>query len=179
LDAQPITIVMTRRVRREDLGAFERAVCAWVPRALEFPGHLGALRVRPSAEGDEHGVVLRFRSREDWDAFRRWEPYRAFLDGIAPMLVDAPRVTEAHGLESWMESGGNGHPIRWRMALVTFIAVNALVFGAMRLVAWVGPEWPSWIGFLVTNGIVVSMLAWVVMPVATRWLRVWLVGGTS
>jgi uncharacterized protein len=177
MDAQPITIVITRRVRPDSLDAFERAVHAWVPRAVEFPGHLGALLVRPPAGGDEYGVVLRFRAAPDWEGFRQWAPYREFLSGIAPMLIDDPRIDVAHGLEAWMETGRHGQPIRWRMAVVTFVAVNALVYGAMQLVSLVGPDWPFWLGFLVTNGIVVVSLAWVVMPLATRWLRVWLVGG--
>lgn len=179
MDTRALSIVITRRVKPESLDVFERAVHAWVPRAMEFPGHLGALLVRPPTGGDEYGVVLRLRSQRDWESFRRWKPYVEFLEQIRPILMDDPRVEVAHGLEAWMDTGRFGQPIRWRMALITFVAVNLLVLAAMRLVSLIGPDWPFLLGFLVTNGIVVVSLAWVVMPLATRWLRGWLIGGPS
>jgi antibiotic biosynthesis monooxygenase (ABM) superfamily enzyme len=93
--------------------------------------------------------------------------------------MDDPRVEVAQGLEVWMDTGRFGQPIRWRMALITFVAVNVLVFASMQFVALIGPGWPFWPGFLLTNAIVVVSLAWVVMPLATRWLRGWLIGGES
>jgi hypothetical protein len=173
------TIVITRRVRPGAVDSFEDSVRAWIPRALSFPGHAGVLVVRPAGEGDEYGVVLRFREEQDWAAFQRWPEYTAFLERIRPMLLTDPNVRVSAGLEAWIDAGSAGRPVRWRMALVTFVAVNVLVYAAMQAVRLIGPNWPFWPAFILTNALVVAGLAWVVMPLLTRWLHGWLIGGRA
>jgi uncharacterized protein len=173
----PVAIAIIRSVRPDQVRAFEAALHEWIPRSLEFPGHAGVLIVRPPEGGHEYGAFLRFLNADAWARFQHWPDYLAFIERIRPMLAHDPSTSVTQGLESWVDAGKPNQPIRWRMALVTFVAVNVLVYASMKLVAAVGPGWPFWVGFLVTNAIVVVSLAWVVMPLATRWLRTWLEGG--
>jgi uncharacterized protein len=173
----PVAIAIIRSIRPDQVEAFEAALRAWIPRSLEFPGHAGVLIVRPPEGGHEYGAFLRFTDAKAWAGFQQWPEYRAFVERIEPMLAAQASTRVTHGLETWVDAGTPGQPVRWRLAMVTFVAVNVLVYGSMNLVSVIGPGWPFWVGFLVTNAIVVVSLAWVVMPLVTRWLRRWLEGG--
>src|SRR4051812_31724778 len=125
----PVTVVVSRVVRAGHEEAFERAVRAWIPTAVAFPGHEGVLMLRPPPGGREYGAVLRFHSPEAWEAFRDAPEYRAFLDGLRDYLEGEPRVETASGLEAWAAPGGATLvrvPSRWEAAVLTWVGVNLL-----------------------------------------------------
>ncbi|MDB5335386.1 MAG: hypothetical protein JWN70_1005 [Planctomycetaceae bacterium] len=170
-----VTIVITRSVRPGCEAAFERAVRDWIPRAVEFPGHQGALMLQPHAAGREYGAVLRFRSLELWRAFQNSPEYQDFLDQIRPLLEVEPHVETVTGLEAWFRwTGGKPPPPRWKMAIVTWVGV-CLAVGTLGLT--LGPfltGW-SWFGRLLTmNAAVVASLTWIVMPPLVRVTQGWL-----
>src|SRR3954452_22105766 len=97
---EPITVIITRLVRVGSESAFEDAVKAFIPTALAFPGHLGVHMLRPAPGGREYGAVLKFRSRQDWDAFLRSPEYASFLAEIQAHLEGLQQVETFSGLES-------------------------------------------------------------------------------
>jgi antibiotic biosynthesis monooxygenase (ABM) superfamily enzyme len=163
-------ILILRRVRPGFEAEFAAAVRAWIPRAIGEPGYLGVFLLEPGPGSDEHGALLRFRTPQDWESFCAWPEYQGFLEDIRPMLVEEPRVRRLHGLEAWF----SGEPARWKMAVLTWVGVNGMVWAAGSGVGAVGPEWPFWASFLLVNAIVVAGLTWVVMPVLTRLAGAWL-----
>lgn len=169
-----VNILITRRVRPEARAEFERAVRDWIPQAVQFPGHLGVFMLKPGSASDEYGALLRFQSRADWHAFEEWPPYRRFLADIRPMLAAEPKAQPLHGLEAWFTPTDRPGPPRWKMALLTWVGVNAMVLAARALMGSIAGAWPAAALFLTTNTIVVVMLTWVVMPRLTRWARPWL-----
>ncbi len=177
---ESITIVITRRIRPGREKAFERAVQDWIPRAIAFPGHLGAFLLHPhasadSSQGREYGAVLRFRSMDQWNAFRVLPEYREFLDSIRPYLMDEPSVEAATGLEAWFRwTGTTLPPPRWKMAIVTWIGV-CLTVGVLGALLGAGmSEWPWLARLLVMNAAVVIVLTWGVMPWLTKLTHGWL-----
>src|SRR5204863_3021460 len=96
----PITVIITRLVRAGSESAFEDAVKAFIPKALAFPGHLGVHMLRPPPGEREYGAVLKFRSQEDWDAFRTSAEYLAFLGLIGSFLEGPQQEDTLCGLES-------------------------------------------------------------------------------
>jgi antibiotic biosynthesis monooxygenase (ABM) superfamily enzyme len=175
MNGESVTIVIARTVRRGCEEAFERAVREWVPRAVEFPGHQGALILQPHPGGREYGAVLRFQSLELWRAFQESPEYQSFLDKIRPYLEEPPRVDAVTGMEAWFRwSGAALPPPRWKMALVTWVGV-CLTVGVLG--ALLGPSMSGWSWFarlLAMNAAVVAVLTWVVMPPLTWFARVWL-----
>lgn len=180
MNDESITIVITRRVRPGREKAFERAVQDWIPRAVTFPGHLGAFLLHPhptadSPRGREYGAVLRFRSMSLWKAFEESLEYREFLESIRPDQVDAPRVEAATGLEAWFRwTGTTQPPPRWKMAIVTWVGV-CLTVGVLGILLGPGMSgWPPVARLLVMNAAVVVVLTWGVMPLLTRLTHRWL-----
>ena len=177
MNGQPVSIVITRKVRPGHEADFEQAVREWIPRAIEFPGHEGVLMLHPHAAGREYGAVLRFHSLESWTAFENSDEYKDFLGRIRPFLEADANVDAVTGLEAWFRwTGGSSPPPRWKMALVTWVGV-CLAVGILGAV--IGPGMASWSWLprlLVMNAAVVAALTWGVMPVLTRQFRGWLQG---
>jgi antibiotic biosynthesis monooxygenase (ABM) superfamily enzyme len=170
--AEPVDILILRRVKPEQAAAFQRALRAWVPASVEHPGHLGVFLVEPGPGTCEHGALLRFRTREDWEAFCNWPPYQRFLAEIRPMLEEEPRIEPLHGFEAFFR--GAAPPPRWKMAVLTWIGVCGMVWLMSTGLGAVNGGWPRWVSFLATNALVVAGLAWVVMPALTSLAALWL-----
>lgn len=174
---EPVTIVITRTVRYGNEAAFEEAVKAWMPKSLAYPGHLGVHMLRPMPGSREYGAVLKFRSREEWQAFQHSPEYQQFMETIRPLLESEPQIETASGLESWFTPLGEHVvrvPPRWKMALVTWIGVCLTVYLVTFLFTPVTGQWPWFLGFITINAGVVAGLTWIVMPVLNRLFNSWL-----
>lgn len=176
--AEPVSVIISRKVREGSEAAFEATVKDWIPKATAFPGHMGVFMLRPPPGGREYGALLKFRSQADWEAFQRWPDYLHWLADIQPLLESSPEVESLSGLEGWFTPLGaqvTRVPPRWKQAVVTWLGVCAmglvLTFGYAPLAA----ELPWVVGFLVGNAIAVAGLTWVVMPALSRLFRPWLV----
>jgi antibiotic biosynthesis monooxygenase (ABM) superfamily enzyme len=174
---EAVTVIITRVVRAGSEAAFENALRAFIPKSIAFPGHLGVHMLRPPPGGHEYGAVVKFRSRQDWEAFLRSPEYAAFLRGIEAYLEGPQQVETLCGLESWFTPLGarmTQVPPRWKMAFVTYIGVCLMVYAVSLALSWPGVEWPAWLRFFLGNALVVVGLAWAVMPVLNRVCRPWL-----
>src|SRR3954451_8078426 len=98
---EPLTVIVSRMVRPGCESAFEDAVKAFIPKALAFPGHLGVHMLRPSPGERTYGAVLKFRSEQDWTAFRQSPEYLLFLAEIEPFVEGPQQEDTLCGLESW------------------------------------------------------------------------------
>lgn len=174
MHSEGINILILRAVRPEHCDAFEAAVRAWIPTAVDFPGHQGVFMLTPPPGSHEYGALLRFRDEPSWHAFSVWEPYRVFLDTIRPMLLHDPKTESLHGMESWFRPHASPPPPRWKMAVVTYVGVVGMVWVASQLVGMAWSDAPGWMAYLLINATVVAGLTWAVMPALTRLMGGWL-----
>ena len=173
----PLTVQISRTVRPGRESEFEKRVRAFVPIALEFPGHLGVQVVKPApGAGREYLVIIRFANRALWERFLASEAYTDFREEIEPLLEKPSEVREMCGLESWFTLPGEplGPLPKWKMALVTLLGVypTSLLLGAT-----VAPrlrDLPMWLSGLVMAASIVVALTWLVMPLVTRLFHRWL-----
>ena len=154
--AQPVTVTVARRVapgREED---FERWYDGIIGAASRFPGFLGAGVLRPTGVGQEWHVAYRFA---DDAALHRWEvsPERGSWLRRAEDFAQETGQRRVSGLETWFAVPGRTAPAppRWKMAVVTLLAIIPLVLVM----------------------ILTSLMTWVVMPRVTRVFRRFLYGG--
>ncbi len=178
LPTEPVTVVVTRRVRAGMDAAYE----AWLGRLLAdakgLPGYLGASVQRPAATGPrEYTSVFRFATLADLQAFERSELRRRALAEVLP-LVEADAVWQRYtGLELWFAPPPGTvvpQPSRPRMALVLIGVVYLLVLSIGAGVTRILGAWPYAARLLVTIAIEVCLLTWVVMPWLTRRLARWI-----
>ena len=176
---QPVTVNIVRTVRPGEEEKFEALVRNFIPRALTFPGHMGVHVVKPAARTSrDYHVVIRFATGEQWQRFHAWPEYVEFRATIEPLLEREPCVQAMTGLESWFtvsDVPGGLRPLpRWKMALVTLLAVYPVSLAMTLFIRpWV-EHWPIWLQSLLFASGMVAILTWVVMPQLTRLLAPWL-----
>lgn len=175
--AAPVTVIFRRRVRPGQVAAFEAWVAGICQAARAFPGHRGADIIRPAAAGArEYAIIFRF---DDYARATAWEASaeRAhWVAQVADLTEGEAEIQRVSGLEFWFTppAGAPRTPPRWKMAVVTALALWPLnVLANWALAPWLEGQ-PLWLRALVVVGLLVPVMTYVVMPWMTRWLAGWL-----
>ncbi len=176
---EPIYVAVVRRVKPGCEAAFEQALHEFVQRSLKLPGQNGVHVTRPPPGSDsrEYGILRRFLDPGARDAFYQSALFREWRQQVAPLTEGEPLYDHLCGLETWFTLPGQRAivpPPPWKMALVTFVAVDVVT----TLLFWgIGPAIQSW-PFLLRNSafniVVVAALTWLAMPLLTRLCKHWL-----
>jgi len=161
----------------------EDAVLQWTRRivsaARRYEGNLAATVVGPDETG-WYQVVHHFRHEA---ALQSWlqSTERADLHRAAEALLEAPPAVQRTGLETWFgpPSGGPSMvpPPRWKMWLISLLAIYPLV---LAFLVWVSPHitrWPLALRAATLPLVVLTLMTFVIMPNVTRALRPWLAAG--
>jgi antibiotic biosynthesis monooxygenase (ABM) superfamily enzyme len=169
----PFKIVLERQVRP---GGSHEAFASWVHQLLESAGATGALQGSSVLRsGDKYFVLLRFASRKDLDGWHGSPAAAALLRRGEELAESADHPLVRSGLETWFTIPGLGTapkpPPRWKMALVTWLALLPQVLLLGRVVP---QEWPTLLKAAVSTAIPVILLTWLLMPNLTRLLQRWL-----
>jgi len=174
---EPVTVVVTRRVKAGHEAAYE----AWLERlvrdAAELPGYLGTSVHRPPAGGREYTSVFRFDSVASLRAFEESDLRRRALAEVVEHVEADAVWRKLTGLELWFTPPPGTvvpQPSRLRMALVMIAVVYGLVLSIGQLVALVLASAPSPLRLLVTITIEVFLMTYLLMPRLTRWLARWI-----
>jgi antibiotic biosynthesis monooxygenase (ABM) superfamily enzyme len=175
--AEPVTVTVARRVavgREQD---FERWYDGIIATASRFPGFLGSGVLRPNTSEQDWHVVYRFT---DPSSLERWETSteRAGWLREADDLARETGVARVSGLETWFSLPGRTAPAppRWKMFLVTLVAIVPLVLLMNVFVLPMLSSWPLVARVLVFSGSLTGLMTWVVMPRITRLFRRFLYG---
>ncbi|HEY5704611.1 MAG TPA: antibiotic biosynthesis monooxygenase [Terrimicrobiaceae bacterium] len=174
---EPIHIAITRRVRKSHVAEFERALAEFASRSLAEPGARGVhcLHPPPGSASTEYGILRSFATNADRDAFYDSPLYKNWLEQIEPMVEGEPAYRQLDGLEAWFRDPHSPMPPRWKMALLTWIAVWPVSMLVRAILApLLGPNFPQVLGAGVTAAGIVVVLTWVAMPLLVKAAHVWL-----
>jgi len=156
----PAKIVLERTVPPGGEGAFG----AWLEGLLASARETGALEGSSVlAHDSERFVLLRFRTEAELDEWRNHADF-----ALHPHAIST-------GLETWFTLPG--HPLprvpppRWKMALLTWLALMPTAFTLSHVVAYVLPHA---LVLPVSTALTVSALTWLLMPNITRLVQRWL-----
>ncbi len=171
--ARPAKIVLERRVRPGARPGFTQWLEELMAAAARAPNHQGS-SVFTVGEDDFY-ILLRFATQGDLE---RWQAAAGTAELLHRGDVHALEPGQAHvrsGLETWFTVPGRQTPPtpppRWKMALVTWLALlpQALVLGRV-----LPPSLPTLVRVSLATAIPVAMLTWVLMPRPTKRLYGWL-----
>ncbi len=171
----PLTVVVSWQVKPGKEAAFEEWHRGISAAALTFPGHLGVTVIRPSQTTGEHLVIFKFDTLEHLAAWQESALRREWLARAESLQIQKPGYQTGYGLEFWFASPkGPEHPPRWKMALVTALAihptVNLVNISLRPLIGGLSP----WLAGLLAIPIIVVLMTYLVMPFMTRVLAGWL-----
>lgn len=174
---EPVTVTVARRVAPGCERDFEDWYDGVIGAAARFPGFLGAGILRPTGVGQDWHVVYRFADQE---TLARWEasPERADWLRKADEFVEQTGVQRVSGLETWFALPGRTAPAppRWKMALVTVLAIVPLVLVVNLVLDPVVGDWPVLLRTVAFAVTLTSLMTWVVMPRMTQLFRRFLYG---
>jgi uncharacterized protein len=174
---EPIHIAITVRVQKTHVGEFERALADFASRSSAEPGARGVqcLYPPPGSASTEYGIMRSFASAADRDAFYQTALFKDWLARIKPMVEGESTRRELHGLEAWFRDPKEPMPPRWKMALLTWIAVWLTSTTMQSILAHVlGANVLQFLaGGLVAAGVVL-ILTWAAMPFLVRIAHPWL-----
>jgi antibiotic biosynthesis monooxygenase (ABM) superfamily enzyme len=157
---------------------FEPLLHEMITAAQGFDGHLGVDVLRPDG-GGVYEIIFRYRSRSEQHAWMASDRRRALSARIDRLLDDGAtaEVRAVDGWEGWFVTPGYAPPDpprRWKMAVVTFAALYPLLLALITLLRPVIGGRPVPLTLLVTLGLTVPLMTWLVMPLLTVRLGAWL-----
>lgn len=175
---KPIHVAIRRRVKPEREAEFKQLLRRFIQASFDHEGVLGAGMLVPPADAAvrEYGILRTFATEAARDKFYNSDLVKAWMEQCRPLTEGEPRYSQLTGLEAWFRDPNSVPPPRWKMALLTFIAVwpvSILVPDCLQPL----------IGQKVSNIIfagavavgIVLILTWVAMPIlawlAAPWLR--------
>lgn len=177
----PITVVIRHRVKSGKESDFEEWLRGITKEALNFKGYLGFNVVRPSnPKHPEYVVFFRFDDFANLEKWEESEARRKWLDQLDPLTVHAPTRERHTGLEVWFTPPvGSVQPPRWKMVVVTLMAVYPLISLVQVSLVPLLSEWPFLLRTLATSALFVCLMTYTIMPLISRLFSRWLYGGQS
>jgi len=170
---EPVKVVFERRARP---GA-ESRLTDWIRRLVDSAQRAAGLEgssVLTRGTSGDFLILFRF---DGADSLSRWQEsgeVRALLAESGTIALSGGPAARMTGLETWFQLPGLAAPLpppRWKMALVTFLA---LVPQILALRALIPTSLPVLVQVAVGTAIPVTFLTWVVMPWLAVALRGWL-----
>ncbi len=174
---EPVTVVVTHRVS----AGLEDAFRAFQERMTEaergYPGFLGGDLYPPVAGVQEAWTaVYRFDSTAHLDAWLQ-SPQRAALLAGSDEFSEFTEHRVSTPFGNWFSSSEETtgvEPPSWKTAMAVLVGLYPTI---VLLTLGITELWPGaklWWTILLSNVMSVSLLTWVVMPLANRGLRFWL-----
>lgn len=178
-DSAPVTTVVNRTVKAGREAEFEKWLQGVSQVVAGFPGHLGMDVFRPPEGEREYVFIYRF---DTWRNLRRWSDSRERMEWVAraDALCDESHFQRITGLEHWFRMpsrhapGAPPPPPRWKMAVLTWLAIYPLI-NVMNVA--LGPligAWHPLLRTLLTTAIMIPLMTWVIMPGMTRVFLRWI-----
>lgn len=172
-----VHVAITRIVKPGCEKDFERAILKFFAQSAASPGVLGAQLIRPipGSTDQTYGIIRSFASADERDAFYRSEAFAQWQQAVQPLVAGDCQRRPLHGLEAFFaDPGVVNHPPRWKMAITTWLGVWPTVFIVSEVLGQYLRPLPAVVATGAATSVVVVILAWLVMPFLTRFLRPWL-----
>jgi antibiotic biosynthesis monooxygenase (ABM) superfamily enzyme len=176
---QPVTVLVTRRVRVGQEPAFEAWLRELAQVAASYPGHLGVTIIPPPADAEEREylIVFRFDSEAHLRAWQHSDVRREMIARSASMAEEPPHERELTGLETWFAVPGGQvrrPPAAWKMWLLSSAAIFPLLTLLSFVLAPVLADVPLIVRFAITTPVLGALMTWLVMPQLSRAFAGWL-----
>lgn len=175
---QHVTAVITHSVKPGREEGYEEWMRGIIPVAKTFVGHLGVNILRPQKGGSsEYIIVLHFDHHNHLQNWLESDVRREWIERAQPLIQAAENVQILTGLETWFElprRSQKAPPKRYKMALLTWLGVFITLSIVSRLLSPLLAPLPPLIAQLITIGVVVWILTYLLMPQLTRLFYKWL-----
>jgi uncharacterized protein len=177
----PIHVAITRRIRPGCEAEFQQALQQFFQSSFAHTGVHGAsmLVPPPGSTSPEFGILRTFASAKERDDFYASPMFANWEERIKPLTEGEPVYRELTGLEAWFRNP-HSPPPRWKMALLTWIAVWPVSMGVSAVLnPLLGRSVPKFIFAGIAAAGIVAVLTWAAMPLLVKFARRWLQARSS
>jgi len=174
----PITVVRIHYVKAGCEPQFEAELKKLMNEFGAIPANLGVTVFRPGKYHDGvYRLVYKFASRKELDAWHASPVYLAWMETEKTLTIAPPRMKVLTGLETWFALPGQNvlrPPTKTRQAAVTWIAALPVSILISLITNPFLDTQPFLVQKVVFVTLLVALLTWVVMPLATQLFARWL-----
>ena len=146
--------------------------------ARKFKGHLGVSTIRPHHHAHpEYVVILKFDCYDNLKTWLESDVRREWIERLQPLIERPEDIQTLTGLETWFtlpNKSMKAPPPRYKMALVTWLAVFVTISILNRLLVPLLSRLPALLTSLMVTGLTVILLTYLIMPRLTQLFRKWL-----
>ena len=133
---QPVTVIVSRRVKPEAVTAFESLSDEMSRRASEFDGYMGATLFRPvSPEDPEYRMIFKFADEASLAVWENSAERAEILEKLETLLISPTEREKVSGLVTWFSLPSQNPvkpPPRYKMTIVSWLAL----YPAATLIFW-------------------------------------------
>ena len=181
---EPVTVVVTRRVRPGHESDYEHWLRRINKEATAFAGYLGTEVHPPAPDATlrEYTNVFRFDSVPHLKAFEHSEVRQRYLSEVVNYVEADSTWHETAGFEFWFSPPKGtlvARPSRFRMACVTIGVLYVMIMTVGRVLGFYLASLPPALRTLVILALQVMLMTYVVMPRATRAFARWIYPQTT
>jgi antibiotic biosynthesis monooxygenase (ABM) superfamily enzyme len=174
----PVTAIISHVVRPGREQGYEAWFHGIAADARTFKGHLGVSTIRPQDHSHpEYVVILKFDRYDNLKAWLESGVRHEWLERLQPLIEEPEAIQTLTGLETWFTLPNKtikAPPPKYKMALVTWLGVFVTLAVVSRLLAPLLSNLPILLNQLITTGLVVALLTYLIMPYLTRFFKRWL-----
>jgi antibiotic biosynthesis monooxygenase (ABM) superfamily enzyme len=132
----------------------------------------------------DYHVLYTFNDRPSLEAWLDSEVRADWMADVGELTEERRDLQQVSGLETWFTLPRSTvatmkPPPRWKMWLVTVVAIYPLILTLFSLLSPLIAGWPLPIRALIFPFVLVTLMTYFVMPTMTRALRRWLSPETS
>ncbi|QKE62455.1 antibiotic biosynthesis monooxygenase [Aquipseudomonas campi] len=172
MSADPVTLMVARRVHRERFPEFRTWLHEGQLLAADFAGYLGSGVLAPPAGDDEFQIVFRFADQATLAAWEHSASRRAWLQRGSGLFAD-PQERRIQGLDAWF---GNSlrQPPRWKQSVAIWLAFFPVSLGFNLLFGGWLDDLSLTVRVLLSTLTLTPLMTYWFIPLSTRLLAPWL-----
>jgi uncharacterized protein len=175
---EQVTAVISHQIKPGREQGYEEWLRGIAADAKRFEGHCGVSIIRPrDGVCPEYVAILKF---DRYTHLKQWiesDVRQQWLDRLEPLIAKPEEVQTLTGLETWFTLSGQSRkspPPRYKMALVTWLGVFVTVGVLSRFLPLILSAIPPLLSQIISSGLTVALLTYLVMPQLTRLFSKWL-----